>query len=202
MKLRTLLMFAVASMGVWQGVWAQGTADNPISVNLLEPGSLGTEVLMHVDNIQDVEYLSVSGDMNADDWGIIALMDNAINIDLGNATTSASIPAIHFEGKCTKLQTLILPQGLVEIGNFAFHHTNIVSITFPSSLRKIGQGAFEYAAKLQTLNLPDDISYIGSQAFYSCTKLTTVNYSKNYASVPNSCFAFCTSLTTCNLQKR
>lgn len=49
-----------------------------ISVNLLEAGSLGTEVLYNVDYIKDVRNLKITGKMNSSDWAKIEMMTNLL----------------------------------------------------------------------------------------------------------------------------
>ena len=62
----------------------------------------------------------------------------------------------YFLSGCTKLETLEIGNGITKIGNHAFEHTNITSIT-----------------------IPDSVTVIGKQAFNRCTSLTEVNISKN-----------------------
>lgn len=62
----------------------------------------------------------------------------------------------YFLSGCTKLETLEIGNGITKIGNHAFEHTNITSIT-----------------------IPDSVTAIGEQAFNGCTSLTEVNISKN-----------------------
>ena len=57
-----------------------------IEVNLAQAGSLGTEVLYNVDNIDKVRNLKVSGPMNADDFAKI--MDSFIADKASLATSS------------------------------------------------------------------------------------------------------------------
>lgn len=43
---------------------------------------------------------------------------------------------------CTNLVEVVLPQGLVSIGDYAFYNTGLRSVTFPSSLENVGERAF------------------------------------------------------------
>ena len=56
-----------------------------ISVSLLEPGSLGTEVLYNTDYIKNVRSLKVKGKMNNEDWAKIKMRSRLINLDLSEA---------------------------------------------------------------------------------------------------------------------
>lgn len=68
-----------------------------VSVSLLEPGSLGTEVLYYVNKIQDVKSLKVKGEMNADDWAKVKMMTNLYKLDLSEAVIT-EVPEKQFGG--------------------------------------------------------------------------------------------------------
>ena len=67
-----------------------------ITVSLLEPGSLGTEVLYNTDHIKNVRRLKVKGAMNGDDWGRIKMMSTLLELDLSEAQFT-EIPANQFK---------------------------------------------------------------------------------------------------------
>lgn len=63
------------------------------------------------------------------------------------------------------IRSVKLPESLVEIGAYAFaRNPQLKSITFPSGLRKIGQGAFQSSA-LKSIQLPASLLEIGEDAF-------------------------------------
>ena len=66
---------------------------------------------------------------------------------------------------CNKLTSLILPNGLVSIGNNAFQNTRIGSISLPSTLRTIGQSAFEDCYNVTSVVVPEGVEKVGSYAF-------------------------------------
>ena len=108
-----------------------------IEVNLLEAGSLGTEVLYNVDHVKDVKRLKVSGPMNSDDWARIQMMTNLFELDMKDAITDA-VPANQFDGSSTAsakmyLQKVILPDVLKTINNYAFRYTHVEEVVFPSA---------------------------------------------------------------------
>ena len=68
---------------------------------------------------------------------------------------------------------LIIPNDVVEIGDFAFESTNITSLQLPHGLKSIGNGAFHYCRSLSgTLSLPDSLESIGAFCFYGCAMLS------------------------------
>ncbi|MBR5576739.1 MAG: leucine-rich repeat domain-containing protein [Bacteroidaceae bacterium] len=179
-----------------------GIANTPaaISVSLLEPGSLGTEVLNHVDHIKDVRCLKVSGKMNDDDWAKINMMTNLQSLDLSDAIVT-KIPDLQFKKTDEKWQFLHkieLPNILEIIGNDAFYKSHVETLTFPSTLKEIGSFAF-YDSKITEAILPDNMTNIGKGAFEYCHFLVSVNYPNGLNYVPDNCFYNCENLNTFEL---
>ena len=56
------------------------------------------------------------------------------------------------------LEKVELPDGLTEIGDYAFKGSGIRKIHIPDSVVRIGTGAFEDCQKLDTVNLPPEIT--------------------------------------------
>lgn len=65
-----------------------------------------------------------------------------------------------------------IPQGVKEIASNAFSNSDITAVTFPDSLEKIGNSAFEFC-NLYNIELPSGLKEIGSFAF-SGTELKAV----------------------------
>lgn len=188
-----------------------------IEVSLLEPGSLGTEVLYNVDHLKDVRCLKIKGKMNDDDWAKVDMMTNLFSLDLSEADVTV-IPEVQFNfGRF--LHEIILPNSLEEIGNnafqgsyirtfkfpetlksigeYAFSESHIAgNVVFPDSMNLIGKYAFENCDELEQVLLPDSLGSIGTYTFYDCDNLTQVVYPKNLKSIPQYCFYGCNVLET------
>ena len=166
-----------------------------MTVNLLEPGSLGTEVLYNVDHVKDVRKLKIIGEMNDDDWNKINMMTNLFSLDLSEAKIT-EIADEYFEStfdsknaKFPFFHEIKLPEGLVRIGDDAFRYANIEEINFPSTLKEIGKYAFAYT-RIKEAIMPDEMISIGEGAFSNIRySLTKVNYPKNLTSISKYCFA-------------
>lgn len=63
-----------------------------------------------------------------------------------------------------KLETVILPEGLKEVGLFNGCE-NLRNITIPESVTIIGDHTFSYCRKLTKLYIPKNVDYIGAGAF-------------------------------------
>lgn len=94
------------------------------------------------------------------------------------------------------LEKLVLPEGITEIGEFAFAYaTSLSEINFPSSLRVIGLSAFTDCIKLTSdkLKFGDNLENIGSQAFYQCLGLTdAIHLPESMKSIYDGAFYHCT----------
>ena len=66
------------------------------------------------------------------------------------------------------------------------------SLTLPSSITEIGEGAFEGCSGLTSLTLPDGITEIGEYAFYQCSGLTSIYvYAEKVPKIYSSTFSEC-----------
>ena len=97
--------------------------------------------------------------------------------------TEANIPsAVEFEGNQypvikindkafsgnTNLTSVTLPDGLVEIGNYAFSGCNLNALTLPESLETIESSAFSGNQSLKSVNILAKVKTIGAWAFSLC----------------------------------
>ena len=172
-----------------------------IAVSLLEPGSLGTEVLYHVNHLNDVRRLKVSGKMNDDDWVKISMMGNLYSLDLSEAETS-SVPDRQFyssngsyndTGDWLFFHEIKLPPTLEVIGASAFYSAKITEITLPEGLREIDEDAFR-ASLVKEAFLPSAVTKIGSSAFESCPFLESISLPEDIKEIPSRVFSDCAVL--------
>ncbi len=198
-----------------------------VEVELATAGTLGYEVLYSpgVNVLNDVEFLKVTGPMNASDWTDIKNMNNLLGLDLSEAQIT-ELPNQVFDGK-SLLSSVILPEGLKTIGEYAFRGTTIRQINIPSTVITIGQRAFEgtplayltfvdnaqinsinpfafnNCTSLQSIDFGDNsqLQTIGERAFSSCTALKSIIFGKNsvLTTIGRGAFAWCRALTTVKL---
>ena len=99
--------------------------------------------------------------------------------------------------KCAELESVELPNTLVEIGPAVFQScSKLANVTIPATVQTIGEGAFAECSALTSINIPDGITrlekdvlrntgltsieipasvnYIGTYAFRDCESLTEV----------------------------
>lgn len=174
-----------------------------ISVDLLEPGSLGTEVLYNTDHIKNVRSLKIKGAMNSDDWSKIKMMHYLQELDLSEAIIT-EIPKKQFSVSADTssyfLHKLLLPEGLQTINEFAFRGSLIDNLDIPSTVTKIYDGAFANS-HIQNLDLPDNLVHISETGiiddavFYQMQWLKSVKLPKKLTYIPQNAFRECYYLT-------
>lgn len=174
-----------------------------ITVNLLEPGSLGTEILYNVDHVKDVRRLKISGCMNDDDWRIIEMMKgNLFTLDL-SGTDVEIITNSRFSGSFNWpfLHAVLLPEGLKSIERYAFQDIYLDSINFPISLEKIGSCAFRNTNITRAL-LPDGCLTLEDGIFYGCKFLEFSCLSDDLTVIPSDMYRFCYRMNTFKLPSK
>ena len=174
-----------------------------INVSLLEPGSLGTEVLYNTDHVKNVRRLKVKGAMNDDDWAKIKMMSTLLELDLSEAQFT-EIPANQFKVSSSDttmnfLHKVVLPEGLTTIGDYAFNYSFVEEINLPSTMKRVGRYAFDHS-HVKELVMPDDMTdFYGGRTdgycFQSMYWLERLVLSKNLTEIPWETFYNCTFIT-------
>ena len=193
------------------------------TIDLAAPGTLGVEALNLVNTLPAMQFLRLSGKLNADDWNSIKNMTGLKCIDLTNAQIT-DIPANAFSS--SSLRFVDLPTCLKTIGAQAFYKRYLTGkLTLPATLEKIGQEAFAFNniteveipdnvtsmdthvfrdnQKLITAKLGTGLTSLNTGSFYNCQALKTVTGGANVKTIYGDCFKYCAALETASdLQPR
>lgn len=78
---------------------------------------------------------------------------------------------------------------------------NSSSVTIPSSVKKIGSGAFRGINTLYNVTIPDTVEEIENDAFAQCVNLSSVSIGKNVNQLGNGAFAGCNNLSNVTISK-
>ena len=88
---------------------------------------------------------------------------------------------------------LIIPDDVIEIGDYAFIDSNISSLQLPSNIKSLGYGVFSGCSSLAgSLSLPESLEYIGDICFSGCSMLEgTLTIPSKIKVIPSRCFSGC-----------
>lgn len=103
--------------------------------------------------------------------------------------------------ECEKLRGIDLSSTkLEEIPAYAFHSCDSLrTVTFPNTVKTIGQQAFNNSQSLESLKMPAALSSIGDNAFLYCRKIRSVDLSATSLTKIDSWFSNVDSLRTVKL---
>ncbi len=102
----------------------------------------------------------------------------------------------------TNINSLSFAEGskVREIREFAFDGCiNLMNITLPEGLSRIGNDAFAFCTSLASVNIPNSVTSINRRTFYGCNSLANVNIPNSVTSIGDEAFRYCSSLTTINI---
>ena len=139
-------------------------------------------------NIQGMAY-----DFKRGDFFYEITDDNQVAIIRENSTSYQNLTEANIPASVTLAD---VTYSVTAIGNRTFYQrTNLQSVTFPSSLKSIGDYAFYKCTGLTgSLQLNEGLESIGTYAFAYCT-MTSVIFPYSVTNIGDGPFAFCTSLT-------
>ena len=113
---------------------------------------------------------------------------------LGAGVNNQGIFVVSADGKNYTPASVILPDTLKTIGNFAFalngtvtYESVMASITFPEGLEEIGATAFQNS-KLTAVSIPDSVTTMGNATFTGSQELQAIKLSANVKDIPASAF--------------
>ena len=123
------------------------------------------------------------------------------------------------------VETLLLPNGLLEIGDFALHNArHLEQITIPAGVTRIGESAFEecrslesvtFAGKalreiddwafynchsLKDITIPESVTTIGKAAFFDCSHLKEITLPSSMQSIKDNAFGQCAQVKKMNVR--
>ncbi len=95
----------------------------------------------------------------------------------------------------TDSEDIVIKDGTVNVSNYAFDNTNIKSVTFPSSVKSIGDYSFFRCSLLEKVNFSNGLVSIGMSAFGSCPLIKEVVIPDTVENLSSSAFDNCNAIT-------
>lgn len=90
-------------------------------------------------------------------------------------------------------RSIVVPEGVTRIGDYAFKYLWLSNITLPESLRYLGKGAL-YGNKIKSIRIPEGIREIRKDTFCWCEELTSVQLPQKLKKIGRNAFGLCWKL--------
>jgi len=94
-----------------------------------------------------------------------------------------------------KIKSMIMPQTVTSVGEYAFGYTSLSSVLFAKSIRSIGIYAFSVCTDLNSVTLPDSLISIGDEAFSGSGLSGQLYFPSTLKKIGASAFYYCSGLT-------
>ena len=102
--------------------------------------------------------------------------------------------------RCDGLTNIILPDGLITIGDSAFGN-GLTSIVIPNSVTTLGDYAFSGCRNLTSVTIGNRVTSLGDGVFESCKSLTSITIPASVTNISLYAFPFCSGLKNINVAK-
>ena len=180
--------------------------NNSRNITVTSAGQLFNELGMN--NLQVIESLTVTGDLNGTDIMTINRMTSLKYLDLTNANiveggvtyhenlkTQNNIFGEYFFRDLQSLMVILMPKTVTEIHSNSVNRS-IYSVILPHNVTKIGDYAFSECASLVNIVFPNSIEYIGKSAFCGCASLQSLNIPGDVTVIGDSAFSGCSLISS------
>lgn len=123
--------------------------------------------------------------------------EHATSIDIPEGVTI--IPDRCFY-QCSSLESITLPSTIKQIGNGAFGGCSaLTSIDIPEGVTILPDWCFGGCSSMESITLPSTIKKIEKYAFYGCSSLISIDIPEGVSILPDWCFGKCSRLGSITL---
>lgn len=182
-------------------VYPAGKEDNefiiPASVRNLENMSMRNNIFLHAVDLSNVENIGemtfATSQLNSihipasvsyigkaafyNNLGLEKLTvasDNSVFKTIDNMLIDDVKKTIVFS--LFKSGEVVIPDGIEEIGDYAFYQYDITTVQTPASLKRIDKCAFAESYILSQISVNEGLEYIGDMAFQNCESLSDFTF--------------------------
>ena len=185
----------------WIGDWAFYNCTGLTSVTICEgvtsigdyaftgcSGLTGVTIPSSITDFGDYAFASCSGLTG------VTICEGVTSIGAGAFADLSS--RYWWGGSCGNLTSVSIPSSVKRIGNDAFNGcTALTSLMISEGVASIGDYAFVGCSGLTGVTIPSSITGLGSNVFFNCTGLTNVTIREGVSSIGSYAFNGCTGLT-------
>ena len=98
---------------------------------------------------------------------------------------------------CGSLKRITIPSSVKAIGDGAFQWCfRLIEVRLSEGLVKIENGVFSYCRSLQSIEIPSTVTAIGDSIFRGCVRLEKVRLNEGLVEIGKEAFAWCENLQT------
>ncbi len=164
-------------------------ANTYVVVNVSEAGKLKESLVAMNCDLSSLKNLKVKGNLTDEDFRVMREeMPQLASLHIGEAkmvhiayreeiegVNQWDLPILYMDDMIPEnalrgkesLRRIVLPEGIVRIGESAFNDLRLTStLVLPESLKRIDVGAFGGVGEETTIIMPSSLEYIGDMAFY------------------------------------
>lgn len=145
---------------------------------------LGENLFLFCDKLKNIK-VSENNPNYADIDGVLFDKEKTILLSYPSGKKEKSYQVLHSVQKlgmnsffAARVEEVILPENLTEIGKFAFSLSSVSEIKLPHKFKKIESGAFFSCWDLKKIDIPENVSEIGEEAF-NRSPLSEIHISEN-----------------------
>lgn len=152
-------------------------------------------------NAKTKEYAGTCGEnatWHLDKKGNLMIFGTGAVTDVGWKSLSVKYDVTqegNYGGK-SSIKSVVIADGITEIGKSIFDSTEIRKIYVPDSVKKIGDYTFQNCTDLKSVRLPKGLESIGRSAFRGCTALSQIMVPSTVTHIGGGAFAGCYALKT------
>ena len=110
----------------------------------------------------------------------------------GNLYNKDKTVFLHYS-KGTRKKEFVIPEGVIKIGDYAFQCADLNVVVFPNGLKEIGRWAFMHCSHLVSVKLNDELAIIKENAFYGCCYILEITVPGTVCEIGKGAFNFLSS---------
>lgn len=158
---------------------------------LPKAGDLGDIVLNAGEDLylQEVNRLTIEGDMNETDWDTFRSMSNLIEVDFSKVRTPLPDAILRYRWA---LESVVLPENMEYVPYELMRGCyNVEEINIPETVKSFGERAFFECRKITSIVIPDAVENIRYDSFSGCINLSNVKLPANLKEIEGYAFNGC-----------